>query len=73
MLLLLKKKKKKKESLLNERTSVGSKLKALGCFKYYVCCVVVTNLIFNYTFSRCLAGLGWGKGETQPGNSVVGH
>lgn len=71
MLLLLKKKKKK--SLLNERTHVGSELKALGCFKYYVRCVVLTNLIFNYTFSCCLAGLGWGKGERQPDNSAVGH
>jgi hypothetical protein len=65
--------KKKKKSLLNERTHVGSELKALGCFKYYVRCVVLTNLIFNYTFSCCLAGLSWGKGERQPDNSAVGH
>lgn len=56
---------KKKRSLLNERTHVGSELKALRCFKYYVRCVVLTNLIFNYTFSCCLAGLGWGKEERQ--------
>lgn len=35
--------KKKKKCLLNERAHVGSELKALGCFKYYVRCARVNQ------------------------------
>lgn len=34
---------KKKKILLNERKHIGSELKALGCFKYYVCCARVNK------------------------------